>query len=119
MKSHGGKRKGAGRKEEISLMIQMSLMLRVAEIKRGRGFISNSSALRILEKNGELPKQSVNKKNIQNEQYKSYLKYLTPKHLDPKIKKILLETRREGIVSLIPKEIPKYTPKSPKKLSKK
>ena len=117
MKNHGGKRKGAGRTEEISLMTQMSLTLRVAELMRSRGIRSISSAMRILEMKGELPKQVKNQNTQQNasQRYKSYLKYLTPKLLDPRIRKTLMHSSRDGIISLIPKEIPKFTPKNIKK----
>lgn len=116
MNQHGGKRKGAGRKEEISLMIQMSLMLRVAEIMRSRGIVSMSSALRILEKYGELPKLASDKRSRKtgDQRYKSYLKYLTPKLFDPRIRNVLLNAKREGIISLIPLQIPKYVPKNKK-----
>ncbi len=98
---HGGRRVNAGRKTEITLMTQMSLALRVADLMRGEPGISRNGALRVLHQQKALPYGDD----------KSYCRYLTPGRLNPEIARVLSTAQREGIVTCIPLEILRYQSK--------
>ena len=99
-KKKGGSRLGAGRPLVYSLMERMAIMLRVSEIQNERE-CTRIAALRVLANGGEIPPGS--EKTIQ--------RYLTPKHLNRDISRVLSSSQREGIVTLIDRPSPKRTKK--------
>lgn len=91
MKARGGKRPGAGRKK-TSLMSQMQVQFRVAELINNNPRLSTRAAVRNLVATGELPEKSEDR----------WVVALTPKKF-PKEVATYLKTApaREGILSNI------------------
>jgi hypothetical protein len=108
MPTHGGKRKNAGRKEEVTLMTKMQITINVADTQRKYPHFSESRALQQLEIEGKLPDSQTKNNNSAKKKTSlasRYKRYLTPKELPPKIKSVLKKTERTGIVSTIPTDI--------------
>ena len=87
----GGVRIGAGRPAVYTLEEKLAIALRVAEVQKNSR-CSRSSALRKMQKLGELPAERIS--NI--------ARYLTPKYLNPKIAAVLRNApKRQGVIAAI------------------
>ena len=91
-KPRGGRRPGAGRPLAYTLMERMAILYRVAEFQKEFNLPTRASAIRALQKRGELPSG-----------IKNLARYITPARLDPRVIEALADTPgRIGILSLIP-----------------
>jgi hypothetical protein len=89
---HGGARPNAGRPEVYTLKEKMALKLRIAEMQKFYG-CSRKRAVKKMQRQGELPQYSI----------ANVTRYITPKHLNSSIAKILDEPpERIGIIAAIP-----------------
>lgn len=89
-KQRGGPRQGAGRKKEVTFTKKLALVNEVTLLQRQQPGLTQEDALNKLK----------SEKKIKLQYRRTYL---TPAHFSKEAKKILLESEREGILSVLPR----------------
>ena len=89
-KQRGGPRQGAGRKKELTFTEKLALVNEVTLLQRQQPGLTQDEALNKLKSEKKIKPQ--NRRT-----------YLTPAHFNKEAKAILLESEREGILSVLPR----------------
>jgi len=89
-RQRGGPRQGAGRNEEVTFTKKLALVNEVTLLQRQQPGLTQEKALEKL----------LSEKKIKPQNRRTYL---TPAHFSKEAKKILLESEREGILSVLPR----------------